>query len=278
MARTIAQIQQALLDQVAADSTLSTQLTSTSSVAIWRLWTYVVAVCQWTLEVLFDQHKSDINAILSAQRPHTYQWYATMAKAFQYGYSLVADSNTYAVIDPTAQVVTYAACVAFDPKGIKLKVATGAPGSLAPLSSPQFTAFQAYMQLVKDAGVRIYFVNQPADSLLLNLNIYYDATVLDGTGARLDGTASTPVKDAINNYLANLPFNGLYTNFALLNAIVAVDGVVIPDLVSAQGNFYGSSLPYVNIDPQYNPQSGYLAIVNPSSDLTITYYPHQPLS
>ena len=275
MARTIAQIQQALLDQVAADSTLSTQLTSTSNVAIWRLWTFVVAVCQWTLEKLFDQLKIDITAIVTAQKPHTLQWYGTIAKAFQYGYSLQTDMDTYAVIDPTAQVVTYAVAVPVT-KGIRLKVASGTAGSLTMVGTPQLTAFTAYMQLVKDAGVRLYITTGNPDSLKLSLNIYYNALVLDGNGKRLDGTDDTPVQDAINNYLANLPFNGLYTNFALLNAIAAVDGVVIPDLLYAQANY--GALPYVDIEHEYNPDSGYLAIVTPSTDRILNFVAHTPIN
>src|SRR5690348_4720476 len=109
MARTISQIQQALLDQVAADSTLSSLLTSTSNVAIWRLWTYVVAFCQWTIETLFDQHVAEVTNIIATQKPHTLQWYVTMAKQFQYGDSLVADSDIYAVLDPSKQIISYAA-------------------------------------------------------------------------------------------------------------------------------------------------------------------------
>jgi hypothetical protein len=43
------------------------------------------------------------------------------------------------------------------------------------------------------------------------LNIYYNALVLDGTGARLDGTEATPVQDAGTAFLNALPFNGLMT-------------------------------------------------------------------
>ena len=276
MARTIAQIQQALLAQVAADATLSSQLTSTSNVAIWRLWTYVVAVCQWTIEKLFDQHKTDITAIVAAQKPHTYEWYVTKAKAFQYGDSLPVDADTYAVIDATKQVVTYAACVPFLPKGIRLKIAGGNTGSLAPITTAQFTALQAYMNLVKDAGVLIYYTNENADSLKVKLNIYYNALVLDNNGERLDGTNDTSVQNAIYTYLANLPFNGLYTNFALLNAIAAVDGVVIPDLIYAQATY--ASLPYSYIDTEYNPDSGYLVIITPATDLILNFIPHTPIS
>ena len=274
MARTISQIQQAIIDQVSADTTLSTLLTSSSNVAIWRLWTYIVAFCQWTLEVLFDQHVAEVNTIVATQRPHTLQWYVTMAKQFQYGDALAADSDTYTVIDSTKQIISYAAATEVF-KGIRIKVAKTSAGELTALTTAEQTAFASYASLIKDAGVRLYITSNNADSLILNLTVYYNALILDLNGARLDGTSSTPVQDAIDNYLKNLPFNGLYTNFALLNAVAAVDGVVLPTLNSAQANY--SSVPYVSITTEYNPDSGYLRIVNPSTDLILTFIPHVPI-
>jgi hypothetical protein len=274
MARTISEIQQALLNQVAADSTLSSQLTSTSNVAIWRLWTYVVAFCQWTLEVLFDQHVAEINNIVATQKAHTLQWYVAMAKKFQYGDNLVQDADYYDPVNTTNQIITYAAATELN-NGLRIKVAKTVGSDLAPLITAEKTAFTAYMNLVKDAGVRLNITSGSPDSLKLTLNIYYNALVLDNMGQRLDGTANTPVQDAIGDYLKTLPFNGLYTNFALLNAIAAVDGVVIPDLVSAQAN-YGSTL-YVNIDPEYKPDSGYLRIINPT-DLVLYFFAHTPIN
>ena len=101
MARTIAQIQQSIIDSKNADATLSA-LSSSSNVAIWKLWSYIVAVCQWVLENLFDLHKSEVTAIIAAQKPHTLQWYVTKAKAFQYGIILPPDTDVHeAIDDPT---------------------------------------------------------------------------------------------------------------------------------------------------------------------------------
>ncbi|MGN6568224.1 MAG: hypothetical protein ACTHJ0_09740 [Flavipsychrobacter sp.] len=278
MARTIAQIQQAIIDAKTADPNLS-DLSSTSNVAIWRLWTYIVAFCQWTLETYFDLHVNEVKGIIAAQKPHTLQWYVTIAKAFQYGYSLAVDSDTYSIIDPTAQIVNYAAAIEYTDgiKGLRIKVATLNVSSLAPLSTPQLTAFTAYMQQIKDAGVRLSITSGNPDSLKLSLNIYYDALVLDGTGARLDGTANTPVQDAIDAFLANIDFNGLYVNYELLEALKAVDGVIIPELTNAQAN-YGIR-PYVTLFPTYTdigyiPDAGYLKIYNRTTDLTLNFIPH----
>ncbi|MBS1690085.1 MAG: hypothetical protein JSS96_15250, partial [Bacteroidetes bacterium] len=200
---------------------------------------------------------------------------ATIAKAFQYGYSLAVDSDTYSVIDTTAQIVNYAAAIEYTNglKGLRIKVAALSGGALVPLSTPQLTAFTAYMQVVKDAGVRITITTANADSLKLNLNIYYNALVLDGTGARLDGTAATPIQDAIDNYLENLPFNSLYINFELLEALKDVDGVIIPELISAQ-SYYTGTPGYVPIATEYTPDAGYIRVITRSTDLTLNFIPH----
>jgi len=274
MARTIAQIQQSIIDAKTADPNLSA-LTSTSNVAIWRLWTYIIAFCQWTLETFFDLHVSEVTGIIAAQKAHTLQWYATMAKAFQYGYSLTIDSDTYSVIDTTAQIVNYAAAIEYTNglKGLRIKVATLSGSTLSPLSIPQLAAFTAYMQAIKDAGVRLTISSANADSLKLNLNIYYNAMVLDAAGARLDGTEATPVQDAIDKYLENLPFNGLYINFELLEALKAVDGVIIPELVSAQ-YYYAGNPGYTSITTEYTPDAGYIRVITRSTDLTLNFIPH----
>lgn len=274
MARTISQIQQALLDQVAADGTLGTLLTSTSNVAIWRLWTYVVAFCQWTIESLFDLHVDEVNSIIATQRPHTLQWYVTKAKQFQNGDNLVIDTDTYALIDTTKQIISYAAAVEVN-EGVRLKIAKNDGTDLTNLTSGELTAFTTYMQLVKDAGVFLNITSGVADHLKLDLGIYYNALILNSTGARLDGTGNTPIQDAIDNYLKNLPFNGLYANYKLLAALAAVDGVVLPKLNDAQAKY--GALSYSAIDTEYNPDSGYLRVYDRTTDLTLTFTPHVPI-
>lgn len=251
-------------------------LTSNSPVAIWQLWTYVFGVSSWNLQKKHDLHKQEVAGIISAGKAHTANWYAEMALKFQYGHTLVQDKDYYdntglsqAAID-AAKIVKYAVAKEVR-KGVMLKVAKVVAGELAPLSTPELNAFVAYMNRVKDAGIFIYPKNAPADSFKLEIDIFYDPLVLDSTGARLDGTSATPVKDAINAYLKNLRFNGTYVNEFLIDALQKVDGVKIPHLVSAEAKY--ALFPFAPIDVEYVPDSGYLRFDNPT-DLTINYYAH----
>lgn len=276
MARTIAQIQAAIVAAKTADSTLA-GLTSSSNVAIWLLWTYVVAVCQWTLENLFDAHKAEVQDIIATQKPHSLQWYVSKAKAFQYGITLPADSDVYSIIppaDPTVLVVEYAAAVELV-NLVRIKVARLSSGILAPLTSLQLTALTAYIARVKDAGVRVQVTSDDPDNLRLELAVFYDPLVLNSSGARLDGTAATPVKDAINEFLDNLPFNGLFVLNDLIIALRQLDGVRITEIISAEAN-YGLT-PYVPVTYEYLPDAGYMILDNTYFDTHVTYTAHGPI-
>lgn len=260
MARSISEIQAGLVASVAADPVLSAQLTSTSRVAIWLLWTRVVATAMYVQEALFDSHKAEVAGIIAAQKPHTLNWYVQKAKAFQNGVALPADSDVYAVVPPvdaSVLVVSFAAAVEVS-NLVRLKVAKSVGGVLGPLSGGELTSFTAYMQLVKDAGVRLQCTSGAADTFQPTMVIYYDPLVLDATGARIDGTAATPVMDAVNVFLGSLPFNGRLLLNSFIAAMQAVPGVVVADEVSVQA-YYGAVAPAV-ITTWYVPDAGYLAL------------------
>ena len=278
MARTIAVIQASIVAAKNADPALD-GLTSTSAVAVWLAWTYVVATAMWVMESLYDGLVSQVNGILATQKPHTLQWYATMAQAFQYGISLPADTDVYAVVPPadlSVLVVNYAAAVETAGQ-VRIKVATLSAGVLAPLSSPELTAFSTYMNRVKDAGVLLTCTSGNPDTLQLKVTVYYDPLVLNATGERIDGTENTPVLDGINTFLDNLPFNGVFMLNSLIASGQAISGVQIFEVQTAQGTFTGG--PTVNIltaTPNiYTPDAGYMTLDETYFNAYVTYVPYQ---
>src|SRR5690606_12624815 len=94
MARTISEIQQSIIAAKEADANLAT-LNSTSKTAMWRLYTYIVAVCAWTVETLFDTLKAEVTDILDRLKPHTARWYAEKSLAYQHGFNLLPDSDKF---------------------------------------------------------------------------------------------------------------------------------------------------------------------------------------
>lgn len=284
MARSIQTIYDSMVAEgirQATDANLPTVIDSfnnTSSVAIWKIYFWTVAFCINAVETIFDAFRVEIDNTIATEKPHSARWYAGMAKKFQYGYNLVAESDYYDNSGLTEDqinaslIVAYAAVVEQD-RGIRIKVAKIINGDLGPLAADELTSFQEYMEEIKDAGIKLLITTADADDLSCVLRIYYNPLVLNGTGGRIDGTENTPVQDSLKNYLLNLPFNGLFVPQLAVDQLELVDGVVIAKDDSWQAKY--GALDFSGIDVEYNPDSGFLRIDD--SNLNITFIPHGPI-
>lgn len=273
MARTIDEIQAEIIAAKDADSNLAT-LNSGSVTAIWRLITRVVAKAIVTIETLYDFYKVDVETTLATLKPHTARWYQNKALSFQYGDSLVEGEdyydNTGVDVDTIAAKKIVSNAAVQDTSGLLIvKVNKTVSGNLEPLATAEYNAVVSYLQEIKDAGVRISVLSFNADKLKLVVDVYYDPLILGPTGARLDGSSNTPVKDAINTFLLQLPFDGTFVKAHLVDAVQAVDGVFVPEVRSCLAARYDNSS-FSSVDIQYAPYSGFLRIYN-DVDLTLNY-------
>ena len=270
MARTIQEIQNLILQAKAQEPALN-ELNSTSKVAIWRLWVYIIAVAIWSLEKLFDQHRADIDKRLAELKPHTARWYRSKALAFQYGFDLLPDSDTFNNQGHTeeqieaSKIVKYSAVIESKNEGrLIVKIAGEQGEQLQPITDAQKQAFEAYLQEIKDAGVRLSVVNYQPDILHLQMKIIYDPLVLDSNGQSILH-ATKPVEETIKSYLKRLPFNGELVLAHLIDALQQAEGVKIPHLVLAQsknitiGGGYGA---FETIEISKIPTAGYFTIDN----------------
>ena len=270
MARTIQEIQNLIFQAKAQEPTLS-ELNSTSKVAIWRLWVYIIAVAIWSLEKLFDQHRADIDKRLAEFKPHTARWYRSKALAFQYGFDLLPDSDTFDNQGHTeeaieaSKIVKYSAVIESKNEGrLIVKIAGEQGEQLQPITDAQKQAFEAYLQEIKDAGVRLSVVNYQPDILHLQMKIVYDPLVLDSNGQSIIH-ATKPVEKAIKDYLKRLPFNGELVLAHLIDALQQAEGVKIPHLILAQSKNITSSGEYgafETIEISKIPTAGYFTIDN----------------
>ena len=270
MARTIQEIQE-LIYQAKTQEPALESLNSTSKVAIWRLWVYIIAVAIWSLEKIFDLHRADIDRRLAELKPHTARWYRSKALAFQYGFDLLPDSDTFNNQGHTeeaigaSKIVKYSAVVESPNEGrLIVKIATEQGEQLQPITDSQRQAFEAYLSEIKDAGVRLSVVNYQPDILHLQMKIVYDPLVLDSNGQSILH-ATKPVETAIRDYLKRLPFNGELVLAHLIDALQQAEGVKIPHLVLAQsknitiGGGYGA---FETIEISKIPTAGYFTIDN----------------
>jgi catechol 2,3-dioxygenase-like lactoylglutathione lyase family enzyme len=233
---------------------------------------YIQAVAVWTLEKLFNSHKAEITAIIDELKPHSLRWYVSKAKAFLLGVPLVQDTDYYDTAGMTdeqvkaAQVVKYVSASESDGV-VYLKVAGDQGGEPAPLAADTYKAFNEYIAEVKDAGVVIEVINDPAKHFRLQMTVYYNPMVLNEAGVSLaDGT--TPVVDTIKLFIKSLPFDGEYQNAKLVDALQALDGVVIPELHLAESSEDGYE--WTQINAKEKPLSGHYKVYS-EDDLNITY-------
>jgi hypothetical protein len=284
MARTILEIYDAKVAEMQTQSYLNTlqpqidsaqqllsDLTTPSKVANWRMLLFLTSVFDWLGEVAMDQFLAEVNAIVEAAIPGTAQWLVKEAKAFQYGYQLQWISNKfqYSVVDETAKIVKRAAVVESGGQAI-IKVAKESGSAVVPLTSAELSAFTAYVNQIKYAGVSTSVISNTADDLKVNYNIYYDPLVLTSTGELISSPGVKPVEDAVNDYLTALPFNGVLDLNDVTDEVQEAEGVVSPFLLSAQAKFGAN--PYAAIGDRYLADAGYIQL--DLANCIFTYIPN----
>ncbi|WP_281322891.1 nucleotidyltransferase [Flavobacterium aestivum] len=249
MARTVAQIQNLMLADIASDDTLTTALTSSSKYAIFRLFTFIVATAIWIHETFFDQHTVEIDTKIYNQKSGRPSWYREMALKFQYGFDLVADKDYFD--NGTAsqeqiedsKIIKYAAVNESDDESrLIIKIAGEVDGVLTDFTDPsQVIAIKAYFKEIKYPG-KITIINYKADQLYLNIQIKRDALVLNESGMSILN-ANYPVREAIQEFMKELPFDGDLKRSALVDKMQKVPGVLDATILSAESSW---------IDPELN--------------------------
>ena len=253
---------------------------NTSNVAVWKLIFYVMAYCVMTFETLLDAFQTKVDDELAQLRPHTYNWYRNKAKAFQYGFPLVPDTDvfdntgyTQADID-NSKLVKYASCTTDVVDGVRVLLmkiaATDSGGDLVPLGNTngEYDAFKTFMAEVKDAGVYLVIYNNAADLIRATVDVYYNPMLIDDTGLRTDGNGY-PVMEAANNYPLTLEFDGEFINAGFIDALQAAYGVSRKkvNLSSIERQTAGGSWQVVN--SSFVPEAGYAKYA--PNGLTINY-------
>lgn len=249
-----------------------------------RLTLYVVAFCTFALETIFDLFRTETDEKIATLKPHSLRWYAGKAKAFQYGFPLLPDSDQFDNTGYTDEqiadslIVDYAAVIeqkgAYDRYYLRMKLATDNGTDLEALTTPQLDAFKAYMADIKDAGVRLQIDSFEADSLKQSWKIYYDPLLITNDGSRIDGSNATPAQSAIKTYLKNLPFNGIYAPQYHIDEVQKVAGVVLCELTNCEARY--GELDFSPVFTEYIPDAGYLRF-EADEDLEVEFIPHAPI-
>ena len=264
MARTATEIQNEIILAVQADPTLS-GLTSPSSVAIWRLWAFVVASSMEVQEQLWDVFKADLEQIAREAVPGTADWLQNRVLEFQYDatnpqvISVVNGKATYPTIDASLRIITRAAIKEQSNGRTLVKVAKDdGAGGLIPLTTIEENALISYLDAIGFVGIPIDTSTQFPDRLRFQGEIFYN-------GQYVETTVKTNVIAAINAYLKSISldeFDGKVVREQIIDAIQAVAGVTGVDTLNVSLIGRPSSVPLtgsvVTITREYETAAGYI--------------------
>ncbi|MBK5213354.1 MAG: hypothetical protein JJE55_06815 [Flavobacteriaceae bacterium] len=260
------------------EQSILTNLTTTSKVSVFRLIVFVVATIAWSLYKLWDILSADIDERIAVSRPFSRGWYTQTALNYQHGQELpesgIYDNTGLTIAEIAAKkIVAKAAVVEGTINGhgiLRIKVAKSIGGILEPLSSPELIGFSEYMILMGAAGISTATSSAQADRLKVAYKLYYDPTILNNLGKRLDGTDDTPVISALKTYLKDKnarDFNGELSLDQLNDVLENVPGITDVFLQSASSAYltygYGDTNSQGNIGPFpefRQPQSGYFKL------------------
>lgn len=239
---------------------------------------YAFAVGVWSLEKLFDLHKSEVETMIEQLEPHTLRWYVNKTKAYMHGKKLVTNTDQYDTSGMTdteieaAKVVKYAVATESNTV-VYIKVARqNEDGNPEELTTAQLQGLTSYINEIKDAGVSVQLRNEPADKIKISLLIYYDPTLLsiDASGAGLLEDGSEPVRETVQEVITSLPFNGVFRKSDLMAALQALDCVEVADIlsVSVKAN---NATEWTAVSGFNRPYSGYYSI----EELDVEYQPYK---
>lgn len=227
---------------------------STSKVAEWRLWTYVVAVVIHAFELILDLFRAEIETAVDKVVSGTERWYAEMCYRFQNGHTVLFDDKTatwyYAEDDPDARIVKVAA-ISVKNKKLFIKVAKfDAQGKVGPLSAEELFNFSGYISAIKFSNDEADTISTDADMIRYNLEVFYNPAV-----------PVTVVRQGVEQVLADfrmeLSFDAKFYTQRLIDKVMRVDGVVTVDPKSFARKGADTAGEFVPVSVMTELQSGY---------------------
>ena len=205
-----------------------TEFENSSKMSILDAFTWTTAACIWAFENIMDVFKVDLARDLQNRINGTPSYYANALLKFQYGDELqMNDEGTqfsYASVNESKRIITKVAYSetaheGFFDKELQLKVATGEPGKYERLTDAQLTAARAYMSQIAFAGTHFNLVSRKGDILVPRVTVYYD-------GAVSPAEVYQNIENSLNEFIKNLPFNGVVYVQKIIDAIQQAEHVV----------------------------------------------------
>ena len=225
MARSIQENQQIIIDQKNAESELD-DLNSPSQVAIWNLWTFIVAVAINLFEQILDVAKLDLEQIARDAIAGTAEWLQKRVLEFQYDadnpqvITVIDGRASYPTLDESLRIVTRAAVKAQENGRVLVKAAKG-DAVIEPLSTVELNALKGYLKEIGFVGIPLDAISLFSDRFRFEGSIFY-------SGEFVETDVKENVIIAITDYLSSISidtFDGVIVREKVIDAIQAVAGV-----------------------------------------------------
>lgn len=253
-----------LLPSSANYNTLLSDLSSGSKVAIWRLWAFVVAVAIYFHERIFAQHKVEVKEIAESMQVGKLEWYESEIKKFQLNFPLSFDNDTfrYYYLDTTSDAAIASRIIArvsvkevFSDSfnGIRVKVAKyGESGTIVALSEEELSMITYYIQRFAFAGVAIDVQSKGPDLIRSDLRVWYDGTLLHDD-------VLIAVKQALNDYLTDIPFDATLYRNKLIDALQDLPFIKDIEIIGLKNKIQGHTS-WISVGRYIEPDSGYFTL------------------
>lgn len=235
MSRSKAVIKAQIINYISSIPIISQLVVNNSQVAYNNNFIDIVARTINFFEQLMDAYKVDLEDKVSKGAVGSDAWLQDRILRFQYdsGTPQIVEiksdfSVDYVTVDTAKRIITRASVNTTSNQTVTVKVAKQNPP--VALSAPELAALQSYLTNTGDgtyagrgvgigfAGTKIVATSNDADKIYINADINYNG--------QYAATIQADVISAINNYLANIDFNGKVYISNLEIAIKSVTGVV----------------------------------------------------
>ena len=260
MARSVDTIRQGMLLSISADPILSTVLTSTSLMAIYRLWVTIVAISTNLLEQVWDGYLAALQLYASQSPAATGIWIQSQVFKYQYDPSGIAATNAltilsngalaYATVNPVFNIVTQCSVITSGNNIVLVKAVQGGT-SPTPITGTAFTQLDSYLTSKMPAGVNHLLSSLAADNVVILGTIYfkngYGGIILANVMASLNSYLNTIGISQVLNNTKDVNYQGILKVDDVIAAVRNTDGVDDFRLSTIKCYAASSNFPFADI-------------------------------